>query len=180
MTMNYTSIADVTPTASPEVQRERILGYIDDAIAVESAAITSLKDMLEDARESEDAILYRDHLAETESQKARLEARLNALGGKSSRNVFKDLINKVGAAATDILHAAHTPHEKATRNLIQAYAVENLEVAVYEALYHAAHEVGDSETADLAKAIQAEEKAAAEKIWRRLGESSRVGIKAAQ
>jgi len=176
MNISYTNIADTTQ-APGDIQKERILGYIDDAIAVEAAAITSLKDMLEDAREPQDAALYREHLAETEAQKARLEARLNVLGGKPNRNVFKDLINKVGAMATDILHVAHTPHEKATRNLIQAFSVENLEIAVYEALHNAALEVGDTETAELASAIQAEEKAAAAKVWSRISDSARVGIK---
>jgi ferritin-like metal-binding protein YciE len=105
-------------------------------------------------------------LTETERQKERLEARLAALGGTS--NKLKDFINKIGIAATDLLHGGKDPGDKATRNLIQAYSIENLEVAVYESLYAAATQVGDTQTAALAKEIQAEEEATARKIFPRI------------
>jgi ferritin-like metal-binding protein YciE len=48
---------------------------------------------------------------------------------------------------------------------MMAFAVENAEVAMYEALMIAAETVGDDVTADLARRIQAEERATAEKVW---------------
>jgi ferritin-like metal-binding protein YciE len=171
-----------TMTLEPmlDSHKERIATYIDDAIALEASAITTLKDMIEDAIDPQDAALYREHLMETERQKAQLEERLSFFGREAGRNVFKDLINKAGAIATDMLHAAKNQHDKATRNLMQAYSIENLEVAVYEALYAAADEAGDHETARLARSIQAEEKATAEKIWSRIEISSRAAINAVE
>lgn len=157
--------------------QERIARYIDDAIALEAAAETSLKDMISDATEPEDAALFQEHLTQTATQKARLEARLKALGGEHSHNVLKDLMNKVGAVATDLLHAGKDSVDKAARNMIQAYAVENLEVATYMALAAAATEAGDAETATLAKTIQAEEEAAAKKVYARIAPLSMAAIK---
>ena len=111
----------------------------------------------------------------TESQKQRLEARLTQLGGTS--NKLKDVLNKIGIAATDLLHAGKDSEDKATRNLIQAYAIENTEVATYESLYAAAVAVGDTQTAALAKEIQAEEEAAAKKIFARIAPLAAVAIR---
>jgi Uncharacterized protein conserved in bacteria len=146
--------------------RERIMRYIDDAISVEAAAITGLRDMVSEATDPVDAAMFQQHLAETESQKQRLEARLHALGGSS--NKLKDVVNKIGLAATDLLHGGKDAGDKATRNLVQAYAIENMEVAMYESLYAAANAIGDTETANLARSIQAEEEATARKIFPRI------------
>ena len=146
--------------------QDRIARYIDDAIAVEAAAVTGLKDMISEATDPQDAALFQQHLTETERQKDRLEARLKALGGTHSG--LKDLMNKIGAAATDLLHGGKDAGDKATRNVVQAYTIENLEVAMYESLAAAATEAGDTETASLAKEIQAEEEAQAKKLFPRI------------
>ncbi len=146
--------------------QDRIARYIDDAIAVEASSVTGLKDMISEATDPQDAALFQQHLAETERQKDRLEARLKALGG--THGGLKDLVNKIGMAATDLLHGGKDAGDKATRNVIQAYTIENLEIAMYESLAAAATEAGDTETAALAKEIQAEEEAAAKKLFPRI------------
>jgi ferritin-like metal-binding protein YciE len=159
-----------------ETIQERIIRYLDDTIALEAAAVTGLKDMAEEAVDPAQKALYQQHLVETERQKARLEARITELGGAASNNVLKNLMNKVGVAATDLLHAGKDSGDKATRNLIQAYAIENLEVATYESLYSAATEAGDTATAALAREIQAEEKAAAEKVFSHIADAARAAL----
>lgn len=154
--------------------QDRIARYIDDAIALEASAVTGLKDMISEATDPQDAALFQQHLTETESQKQRLEMRLKALGGTHSG--LKDVMNKIGIAATDLLHGGKDAGDKATRNLIQAYAIENLEVATYESLYAAATEVGDSETAALAKEIQAEEEATAKKLFPRIAPMAKRAV----
>jgi ferritin-like metal-binding protein YciE len=154
--------------------QDRIARYIDDAISVEAAAVTGLKDMISEATDPQDAALFQQHLTETERQKDRLEARLKALGG--THGGLKDLMNKIGIAATDLLHGGKDAGDKATRNLVQAYTIENLEIAMYESLYAAATEAGDTETAALAKEIQAEEEATARKIFPRIAPSARTAL----
>lgn len=167
-----------TPTnieAIPELARERINRYIDDAIALEALAVTGLKDMIEEATQPEDAAMFQEHLTQTESQKRRLEVRLAELGGTS--NKLKDIMNKIGAAATDLLSVGKDAEDKATRNMIQAFAIENTEIATYESLYAAANAVGDTKTAALAKEIQAEEEAAAKKVFARIAPLAAIAIK---
>jgi ferritin-like metal-binding protein YciE len=156
--------------------RDRIGRYIEDAIAVEASSITGLKDMMSEATDPQDAMLFQQHLTETERQKDRLEAFLHARGQHTNR--LKDLMNKIGLAATDLLHAGKDAGDKATRNLIQAYAIESMEVAMYESLYAAATEAGDTEVAALAKEIQAEEEDAAKKIFPRIAPMARTAIMA--
>ena len=146
--------------------QDRIARYLDDAIAVEASGVTGLRDMVTEATDPQDAAMFQQHLTETERQKQRLEARLQALGGHS--NKIKDVMNKIGLAATDLLHGGKDAGDKATRNLIQAYAIENLEIATYESLIAAATQVGDTETAALAREIQSEEEATARKLFPRI------------
>ena len=154
--------------------QDRIARYIDDAIALEASGITGLKDMISEATDPQDAAMFQQHLTETERQKDRLEARLKALGGTHSG--IKDVMNKIGMAATDLLHGGKDAGDKATRNLIQAYAVENLEVAMYESLFAAATEAGDAETATLAKEIQAEEEKTAKLLFPRISPLARKAV----
>jgi ferritin-like metal-binding protein YciE len=107
--------------------RERIGRYIEDAIAFEAAGITGLKDMVTEATDPQDAAMFQQHLTETERQKERLEARLAQLG--EHPNKLKDIMNKIGVAATDLLHGGKDSGDKATRNLIQAYGIEATEIA---------------------------------------------------
>lgn len=157
----------------------KIQRYLDDAIALEAASITALRDMVGDAVSTDERVLYQEHVTVSESQKLRLEGRLIALGGESKRSLLKEVMNRVGAAATDLLHAAKNDGEKDTRNLLQAYAMESLEVAVYEALYAAANSLGDTETALLARQIQAEESAMAKHLFFRIADSSIIAVGAA-
>lgn len=159
-----------------ELVTERIIRYLDDTIALEAAAITGLKDMIEEAKDPAQKALFQEHLVETEGQKARLEARITELGGTASHNVLKDVMNKIGVAATDLLHAGKDAGDKATRNLIQAYTIENLEVATYESLHAAATEAGDTATATLAREIQAQEKAAAEKVFAHIAGAASAAV----
>lgn len=157
--------------------QDRIARYIDDAIAFEEGAITGLKDMIGEATDPADAAMFQEHLSVTERQRDRLTARLKALGRDRSHNVLKDIVNKVGIAATDMLHGGKDAGDKATRNLVQAYAIENAEVAMYESLIAAATEAGDTETAALAREIQAEEEAAARKILPRIAPMAKMAVR---
>ena len=123
--------------------------------------------------------MYENHLTQSERQKERLEARLLALGGEAKRNFLKDMMNSIGAVATDLLHAGKNQEEKDTRNLMQAYAMESLEIAVYESLKTAAREVNDVETATLAQEIQLEESDAARLIFARISKSATVSVETA-
>ena len=163
-----------TVAAIPELARQRINRYIEDLIALEASGVTGMKDMIEEATDPQDIALFTQHLAETETQKRRLEVRLAELGGVPNR--LKDIVNKIGIAASDLLSVGKDAEDKATRNVIQAFTVENAEIGAYESLIAAASAVGDTQTAALAKEIQAEEKAAAQKLFARIAPLAATAI----
>jgi ferritin-like metal-binding protein YciE len=59
----------------------------------------------------------------------------------------------------------HDKEERTTQNLLMAYAVEHSEIGMYEALAAAADEAGDTETSRMARQIQQQERATADKVW---------------
>jgi ferritin-like metal-binding protein YciE len=89
--------------------------------------------------------------------------RLETLGGTPS--VAKSFLAHLFGMAPQSAKIGHEQEERTTQNLMIAFAVENSELAMYEALATVAETAGDTITAALARAIQKEEKAAADKVW---------------
>jgi ferritin-like metal-binding protein YciE len=59
----------------------------------------------------------------------------------------------------------HIEEERTVQNLIVAFAIENAEVAMYEALRISAGMAGDTMTASMVERMQTQEQLAAERIW---------------
>lgn len=146
-----------------ETSADVIRRYLQDAIAAEKSFETQLEGF---AKEGDDTVvqsLFRQHAAETKQQYERLTARLTALGGSPS--TAKSLLAHVFGLSPKAAQLGHEKEERTTQNLMMAYAVENSEMAMYESLATVSEAAGDSQTATLAREIQAQEKATAEKIW---------------
>jgi ferritin-like metal-binding protein YciE len=151
--------------------REVIKRYIVDAIAAEQNFETQLKAF---SREGEQAAVQRvfaDHAIETRHQHQRLTARLEELGGSPS--VLKSFLAHVFNFAPKTAQIGHDASEKSSQDLIIAFAIENSEIAMYEELAVVAAFAGDTETEQLARAIQEEERAAAKKVWDLIDSSCR-------
>lgn len=147
-----------------------IKAYIEDAIAAEKTFEDQLTAF---AKESEDATassLYTQHAAETRAQYEELTSRLDGLGGSSS--LIKSVLAHIFGAAPKIAQLGHDVHDRQTQNLMMAYAVENAEVAMYESLAVSSRLAGDSATEELARTIQAQEKATAEKVWTQIASTA--------
>jgi ferritin-like metal-binding protein YciE len=139
---------------------EHVVKYLTDAHAIESQAIQLLERAPKIAGDAELARLYEEHLAETRDQQRRVAQRLEALGGSPSK--LKDGAMRLGALNWGAFFQAQpdTPAKLAGF----AFAFEHLEIAAYELLRRVAERAGDTGTADLANAIAAEERAAADRI----------------
>jgi len=151
---------------------DRLIRYLDDAWALEKTLVTTLKDMADEVNDSGVRALFLEHRAITHQHEENLEARLRALGKEPSRT--KSFLNQIGGKMGDMLHGAHDEYDKTTLNLMKAFATENLEMAVYEALASFATEVGDLETEKMAQQHLAQEKEAAAKIWPQIAPVSRL------
>ncbi len=149
-----------------ETSVDVIKRYLEDAIAAEKSFETQLKGFSEEGDNSAAQTAFRQHAVETKRQYERLTARLEALGGGPSS--AKSFLAHLFSMAPKTAQIGHEKEERTTQNLMMAFAVENSELAMYEALATVAEAAGDATTAMLAREIQAEEKATAEKVWRLL------------
>ena len=139
---------------------EQLTKYLTDAHAIEAQAIQLLERGPKIAGDPELARIYEEHLAETRDQQRRVGERLEALGGSPSR--LKDSAMRLGALNWGGFFQAQpdTPAKLAGF----AFAFEHLEIAGYELLARVAERAGDETTAELARGVAAEERAAAERI----------------
>jgi ferritin-like metal-binding protein YciE len=146
-----------------ETPTEVIKRYLEDAIAAEKSFETQLDAFSKEGDNLEARNAFAHHSVETKSQYQRLEMRLEALGGSSS--AAKSFLAHIFGMFPQTAKIGHEVEERTTQNLMIAFAVENSELAMYEALATVAEAAGDAITARLAREIQKEEKAAAEKVW---------------
>jgi ferritin-like metal-binding protein YciE len=137
--------------------------YLEDAIAAEKSFETQLEAFSKEGDNTAAKSAFEQHARETRTQYERLTARLEALGGSPSG--AKSLLAHVFGMSPKAAQIGHEKEERTTQNLMMAFAVENSEMAMYEALAAVAEAAGDSETVSLARSIQAQEKATAEKVW---------------
>jgi ferritin-like metal-binding protein YciE len=145
---------------------ESIQSYLEDAIAAEKTFETQLRDFGKEGSSNQIHALFLQHADETRRQYERLTARLKELGGDSS--TAKSFIAHLVGLSPKLAQVGHDIMDRMTQNLIMAYAVENCEIAMYESLITVAESVGDAPTAELARSIQAEENATAEKLWKHI------------
>ena len=150
-----------------ETSTDVIKRYLEDAIAAEKSFETQLQGFSKEGDNEAAKSAFSQHALETRQQYERLTARLEALGGSPS--TAKSLMAHIFNFAPKTAQIGHEKEERTTQNLMMAFAVENSECAMYESLATVAEAAGDSQTAQLARSIQAQEKATADKVWSLLG-----------
>lgn len=139
---------------------QQLNAYLADAHSIEEQALTQLRRAPRIAGDRRLADVFAQHLAETESQESRIEARLDARGAHPSR--IKDLAGRAGGLG--MVAFARLNPDTPGKLTAHAYSYEHLEVAAYELLRRAAERAGDAETAALAREIEAEERRMGERL----------------
>jgi len=157
-------------TSSPEL----IQRYLQDAVASEKSFESQLRSMAEEVDNPRVREIFVSHADETKTQYNRLISRLQILGGTPSTT--KSIVAHIFGAVPRAGQIGHHAGDKNTQNLIIAYAIEQSEVATYEALKVAAEASGDITTANLAEEIQREEQMAAQRIWNLIPACSRLSV----
>ena len=158
-----------------ETSVDVIKRYLVDAIAAERSFETQLEGFAKEGDNNAAKSLFQQHAMETKRQYERLTARLEALGGSPS--TAKSFLAHVFGMTPKAASLGHEEEERVTQNLIAAFAVENSEVAMYESLINSAEAAGDTQTASLAREIQAEERATAEKVFRLIPSAAQDGFR---
>jgi ferritin-like metal-binding protein YciE len=136
---------------------KQLNAYLSDAHAIESQALQLLEQGQAIAGQANLRKVFEDHLVETRSQQAAVEARLAARGEQPSR--LKNTVMRIGGLNLGGFFGSQpdTPAKLAGF----AFAFEHLEIAAYEQLMRVAQRAGDEESARVAARIAGEERAAA-------------------
>ena len=139
---------------------EQLVGYLQDAHAMEQQALQMLHAAVKVARDPQLEALYSGHVKETEEHLRLVEERLEAKD--ASRSLLKDLTGRATALGLggSLVAQSDTP----ARLVAVAYAFEHFEIASYELLRRVAERVGDHETVEAADKILVNERQAAAKL----------------
>ena len=103
----------------------------------------------------------KEHLKETRQHSRLLEKRIKKVNGKTAENLTKatSQANKLIATAKGPLHSirGNSENEKKLKNAKTEYFNEHEEIATYTAIEALATELGDKDTAKMAKQIRRDE-----------------------
>ena len=110
------------------------------------------------------------HLKETKQHGKLVERRLRKLGGAGLTGKANEVLSRGVAAAKGPLHAVRGSgtEEKQLKNAKTEYSEEHEEIATYLAIETLATELGDAETAKVAKTIRREEERMASFLERQI------------
>ena len=155
----------------PDRPGDILIACLQDTIAAERCFESQLRTLAREADDQQLQRLFAEHAEETRTQHERLSTRLEEIGGSPS--AAKSFLAHLYGIAPKTAQLARDQSERNTQDLIVAFAVENSEIAMYEALAVAAMAAEDPETEQLARRIQEEERITSEKVWRMLGPAAR-------
>jgi ferritin-like metal-binding protein YciE len=150
------SLAEV----EPEDLEKQLVKYLADQHALEAQGVQLLETGPKIVGEPGLAKIFEEHLEETRSHQARLEARLEAHGG--SRNILQDALLRLGGLNVGGFFGAQpdTPAKLAGF----AFAFEHIEIGGQEHLKRVAQRAGDDETVRIVEGMLVDERAQAERV----------------
>jgi ferritin-like metal-binding protein YciE len=137
----------------------KLVQYLTEAHGKEKELETSLAAHIELAERPAYKKRLKQHLKETKQHARLVERRLKKLGGGGIAQTLTDAASRGVAAAKGPLHGLRGTgvEEKQLKNAKTEYSEEHEEIAMYTAIETLAEQVGDTETAKLARGIRREE-----------------------
>lgn len=144
----------------PGSLEDQLVKYLTDAHSIEEQALVQLRRAPSNAKDPDLVAAFADHIAETERHEDIVRRRLESHGAEPS--ALKDLAMKAGGVGFVLFARAQpdTPGKLAAH----AYSYEHLELGAYELLLRVAERAGDSDTAEAARRILADERRMARRL----------------
>jgi ferritin-like metal-binding protein YciE len=145
---------------APADLHDQLVKHLTDAHSIEQQAAVQMELAPRIARDPELAELFRRHLLETRDHERLVRERLSDVG--AAPNLLKDLAGQatgVGFA----LFARFNP-DSPGKLVAHGYSYEHMELAAYVLLAGVAQRAGDEQTAAVAREIEAQERAMAERL----------------
>jgi ferritin-like metal-binding protein YciE len=166
--------------ADQTVRDAKLVQYLTEAHAKEKELEVSLAAHIEMTTRDAYQKRLKQHLKETRQHARLLERRLKKLGGGGLTQKAADVVSRGVAAAKGPLHGARGtgPEEKQLKNAKTEYSEEHEEIATYTAIEVLAEEVGDTETAKLARTIRRDEERMANFLAKQIPVLARAVAKA--
>jgi ferritin-like metal-binding protein YciE len=162
---------------------QKIVQYLNEAHATETALVRVLQEQIAMTPRGRYRSALEKHLRETREHATRVAARRRELQGGG--DIVAAVVGTAQDAVGQMVALAKTPldivrgsggEEKVLKNAKDACATEALEIATYIALEHAARAAGDTQTADLAASIRADEEAMLAAVQRELPALARAVV----
>lgn len=137
----------------------KLVQYLTEAYGKEKELETALEAHIQMAERDAYKKRLKEHLRETKQHAKLVERRLKKLGGGGVTAKANELVSRGVATAKGPLHALRgaSPAEKQLKNAKTEFSEEHEEIATYLAIETLAEQVGDTETAKLAKQIRRDE-----------------------
>ena len=145
--------------ADQTASQAKLAQYLTEAYGKEKELETSLTAHIAMATRPAYKKRLQQHLKETKQHAKLVERRLKKVGGTGLTGKANELASRGVAAAKGPLHAIRGTGEaeKQLKNAKTEYSEEHEEIATYLAIEILAEQVGDKETAKVAKGIRREE-----------------------
>lgn len=171
----------------------KLVQYLNEAYGKEKELETALQAHIGMTTRAAYRNRLRTHLSETKRHARDVERRVKKLGGTpqtvpiegldplaKGAGAAVELVGRAAAAAKGPLHAMRgtSEQERMLKNAKSEYADEHEEIATYTAIETLAVELGDTETAKLARAIRREEESMASFIERQLPALTKAVVQA--
>lgn len=142
-------------------QDDLVLSHLSDMHALERQSQLLLELAVEEVCEDDELTgAYNEHLEETREHERLIGERIEARDAKPS--AVKDL--HLGAAKAGLNDLVAKPPDAQAKMAMNLFCVEHLEIAGHELLIRLAESDGDSDTAEAARGILEQERAAAQAI----------------
>jgi ferritin-like metal-binding protein YciE len=145
---------------TPTDLQTQLIKYLTDAHSIEHQALIQMKMAPGMAGDSEIAAAFELHRTETEEHERLVDERLSALGGSPSK--IKDLAGTVTGVGFGLF--AKLQPDTPGKLITHAFSYEHMELAAYDMLARVADRAGDAETAQVARRIEEQERAMAERV----------------
>jgi ferritin-like metal-binding protein YciE len=145
---------------TPNDFQEQLIKYLTDAHSIERQALVQMKMAPKIAGDPEIAAAFERHETETEEHQRLVDERLNALGGSPSK--VKDVAGAVTGMGFGLF--AKLQPDTPGKLVTHAFSYEHMEMAAYDMLARVADRAGDTETAQVARRIEEQEGAMAERV----------------
>ena len=137
-------------------QQDLVLGWLNDAYAMERSITQVLQRHVKDAEDQpEIQARLQQHLEATERHAELVKGCVERLGGDTSK--LKSGMAQVMGAVQGM--STSVAKDELVKNALQDYSTEHMEIASYQSLIAGARQLGDTETASVCEQILQDEEA---------------------